>query len=151
MLSPFVLHGLEVAPQALFNIIDDIRPEKYREKLAEDRFDLVEMVAHMADLEDVFLERLRLAYEHPGSASQGIDPAARAIEKNYAERDLYHELEVYKNRRNDTMDFLKNLQPGEEKRTIIHSMLGETDIAFLASNILAHDMYHVEQAARYLR
>lgn len=151
MVSPFVLKSLELGPSALFNIIDDVRPEKYRERLGDDRFDLVEMVAHVADLEDVFLDRLRLAKEHPGSEVPGIDPTVRAVEKNYAERDLYHELEVFRNRRNDTLDFLKNLEPGEDKGTVILPMFGEIDIAFIAAGILAHDLYHVEQASRYLK
>ncbi|MGV3615913.1 MAG: DinB family protein [Fimbriimonas sp.] len=151
MLSPFVLKGLEVAPSTFFHVIDDIRPEKYRERLEEDRFDLVEMVAHLADFEDLFLDRMRLAHEHPDSECVSLDPDARATEKHYATRDLHHELEVFRNRRNDTMDFLRTLQPGEETRCVKHPVMGDLSIEAIANSLLGHDMYHLEQASRYLR
>jgi uncharacterized damage-inducible protein DinB len=151
MLSPLVLKGLEVAPSAFFHVIDDVRPEKYHERVAADRFDLVEMVAHLADFEDIVLERMRLAHEHPGSECMAIDPDARAAEKRYASRDLHHELEVFRNRRNDTLDFLKGLQPDEEARCVVHPAAGELTIADIAQNLLGHDVYHLEQASKYLR
>lgn len=151
MLSPFVIKALEVAPSAFFHVIDDVRPERYRDRVEAERFDLVEVVAHLADLEDVFLDRMRLAHEHPGSPCVGFDPGERCIEKHYGTRDLHHELEVYRNRRNDTLDFIRNLQPGEETRSIQHPMFGELTIATMVGNIVAHDLYHLEQASQYLR
>jgi hypothetical protein len=151
MLSPFVIEALEVAPNAFFHVIDDVRAKRYRDRIEPERFDLVEMVAHLADLEDLFLERMRLAYEYPGSECSNIDPDARCTEKHYTTRDLHHELEVYRNRRNDTLDFLRNLQPGEEARAVQHPTLGELTIATIAGNTVAHDLYHLEQAAQYLR
>lgn len=151
MLSPFLIRALELAPSAFFHVIDDVRPEKYQERLGADRFNLSEMVAHIADLEDVYLERMRLALEKPGSAIEGLDPDARAEAKSYATRDLHHELEVYRNRRNDTLDFLKNLNPGDEKLTVKHPHFGELTITDLAINVVTHDTFHLEQASRYLR
>jgi uncharacterized damage-inducible protein DinB len=151
MLSPILLKALECAPSAFFHIIDDVRSERYHDRVEADRFDLVEMVAHIADIEDTFLDRMRLAHEQPGAAVQGFDPTERASEKHYASRDLHHELEVYRNRRNDTLDFLRNLQPGEEDRTILHSEWGELTIAQIAQSLAFHDLYHLEQASRYLR
>lgn len=151
MLSPFVIKALEVAPSAFFHVIDDVRTERYRDRIEADRFDLVEMVAHLADLEDLFLERMRLAHEHPGSDCPVIDADHRCTEKHYATRDLHHELEVYRNRRNDTLDFLRNLQPGEETRSVKHPAYGEMTIATIVGNTVAHDLYHLEQASQYLR
>ena len=151
MLSPMLMTALERAPSAFFHVIDDVRPEKYHDRLEADRFDLVEMVSHMADIEDVFLDRMRLAHEHPGSDVAPYDPDARSKEKHYETRDLHHELEVYKNRRNDTLDFLKNLGEGEATRSIKHPVMGEITIAAIAQMLVCHDVYHLEQASRYLR
>ena len=151
MPSRFVLKALELSPSAFFHVIDDVRPEKYRDRIAPDRFDLVETIAHLADLEDLVLERMRLACEHPGSTCVEIDPDARAMEKRYAERDLHHELDVFRNRRNDTLDFLANLPAGEETKSIVHPAYGEISIEYIAHSMLAHDMYHLEQASQYLR
>lgn len=151
MVSPIVLAGLECAPSAFFHVIDDVRPERYTDRVDADRFNLVEMVSHIADLEDVFQDRLRTALEHPGSSVESFDPAARAEEKHYGTRDVHHELEVFRNRRNDTVDLLKNLQPGDAAKTFVHPKYGEMSIRELASAIAAHDLYHLEQASRYLR
>lgn len=151
MLSPFVLKALAVAPSAFFHVIDDVRAERYRDRIDPDRFDLVEMVAHLADFEDLILERMRLAHEHPGSDCPTFDPDARCEAKHYATRDLHHELEVYRNRRIDTLDFLGNLQPGDEAKCVNHPHFGELTIATIVGNLVAHDLYHIEQASQYLR
>lgn len=151
MLSPILLMGLECSPSAFFHVIDDIRPERYADRVEADRFNLVELVAHLADLEDVFQDRLRLAIEAPGTTAVGFDPMERAQEKHYGTRDLHHELDVYRNRRNDTIDILKNLKPGDESKTIHHPKFGEMTVIDIANGIVAHDMYHLEQASRYLR
>ena len=143
--------AIEHTPTILRRLLDDVRPERYAERLAEDRFTLVEMVAHMADWEDLFLDRMRLAYEQPGSTVLLYDEGQRAIEKRYAERDIQHELDVFENRRRDTVDFLRNLAPDDWGRIFVHPERGELTIQDQVTMLLGHDLYHVEQVTQYLR
>lgn len=144
--------ALELTPAALRHIIDCVSPEKHKEPLVgTDRFNLTEMVAHMADSEDFFLDRMVLAHEQPGSTVEAFDAEERAKEKGFSERNLQHELDVFENRRHDTITFLKSLPEESWSKTVIHSELGEMSIAQMVANLTGHDLYHIEQAGQYLR
>lgn len=143
--------AIEHTPTILRRILADVRMERYTERVAEDRFTLLEMVAHMADWEDVVLDRLRIAQEKPGSPVEDFDIEARAIEKGYSERNLQHELDVLENRRNDTLDFLRNLPAEDWNKTFVHPARGEVTIQSQVSMLVGHDLYHIEQATAYMR
>lgn len=143
--------AIELTPATLRRLIDCIPTERFGDRVAPDRFSLTEMVAHMADWEDLFLDRMRLAQEHPGSRIEVYDEGARAEEKQYATRDLQHELAVFENRRRDTLDFLKNLDPSEMSKTFMHPQRGEMTISDQAIMLLGHDLYHLDQTSQYLR
>jgi uncharacterized damage-inducible protein DinB len=145
------LKTLESTPKTLLNIIDQIKPDRFAEHTEPNRFNLTELVAHLADFEDIFLDRLRLAQEKPGATITPVDPDARAVEKDYSNRDIRHELEVFENRRRDLTDFLNNLTPEEWSRSFIHPELGELTIEQYANIILAHDLSHLSHATSYMR
>jgi uncharacterized damage-inducible protein DinB len=143
--------ALSLTPATLTRIIDQVKPDRYSDRLPVDRFSLSEMVAHIADCEEVFQDRMRLAHEHPGSHVEGFDPDERARTHHYADKDLHHELVVFENRRRDTVDFLKSLQGEDWSKTVKHSQWGEMTIAVMASIIIGHDVYHLDQASQYMR
>jgi uncharacterized damage-inducible protein DinB len=143
--------AIELTPSALRHIVDGVADEKYTDRLSDERFTLVEVVAHVADFEVIFLDRMTLAHESPGSTVVAFDEGQRAIEKRYAERDIQHELDVFENRRRDTVEFLKTLSEEDLNKTIIHPEWGELSIKDQINFLQGHDLYHLEQAGRYLR
>jgi uncharacterized damage-inducible protein DinB len=143
--------AIELTPTTLRRLIDCVPHERYGEAVAPDRFSLTEMVAHLADWEDVFLDRMRLAHEAPGSPVELHDEGERAIEKHYSTRDLQHELDVFENRRRDTVDFLNTLAPADWKKTFQHPERGPLTIQDQVTMLLGHDLYHLEQTSQYLR
>jgi len=149
-MAPYSL-AIEYTPAALRQIVDCVPNEKYSLQLSPDRFSLTEMVAHMADWEDLFLDRMRLAHEAPGSRVEVYDEGARAVEKHYGTRDLQHELDVFENRRRDTLDFLKSLTEEDFAKTFEHPQRGTMTIRDQHFMLLGHDLYHLEQASQYLR
>jgi len=143
--------AIEFTPAALRQIIDCVPVEKYSLQLSPDRFSLTEMVAHLADWETLFLDRMVIALEAPGSTVTVYDEGDRAVEKHYASRDLQHELDVFENRRRDTLDFLKGLTDAQLSQTFIHPQRGVMSIKDQQTMLLGHDIYHLEQATQYLR
>lgn len=145
------LSSLESTPKTLVNIVDQVKPEKYLDHTDPDRFSLAEMVAHLADFDDIFLDRLRLAHEAPGATVESYDPDARAKEKHYDQKDIHHELDVFENRRRDLVDFLSGLTPEDWKKQFHHPDLGETTIDEYANIIMAHDLSHLAHATSYMK
>lgn len=150
-MSPYLISGLEAAPAVLHRIVNQIPVHKHGDRLSKDRFSLSEMVAHVADMEEVFQDRIRLAHEAPGSAVQGIDPDERAKTHHYSDKNIFHELEVFENRRRDTLDTLRNLTDEDFKKTVVHPEFGTVSIRTLAENLIGHDLYHLDQASAHLK
>lgn len=145
------LSSLENTPKTLVNLVDQVKPDHYDDKTDPARFTLRELIAHLADFDDVFLDRLRLAHESPGASVVSLDPDERAVEKHYATRDVHHELDVFENRRRDLLAFLGELSEEGWQKPFHHPDLGDVTIESYANIILAHDLSHVSHAATYLR
>lgn len=142
---------LRLTPDALTRIVDCVKPERYDERLDPERFTLREAIAHLADFEKTALDRIGIAHEEPGSLVENFDEEARATEKGYATRDVHHELEVFGNRRRETVMFLETLNSADMKKTFVHPQRGEMSIREFAGLLLGHDIYHIEHATQYLR
>ena len=142
---------IENTPSTLIRMVDAIRPDLYDTSLEGDRFTLKEVIAHLADLEQTWLDRITTAIEFPGKTVEDFDEAGRAIEHKYAEKDIHHELEVFDNRRRDTVDYLLRLADDDWANTITHPEKGEMTILEIVQYITGHDLYHVHQVSQYLK
>lgn len=145
------LLALRHTPTILERILDDVPADRYGERVGEDRFTLLEMVCHLADFEDVFQERFRAALKEDGAEVSDVDEAQRALDKKYGERDLRQELEVFANRRRDTVTLLEELSEEDLQRSFTKEGLGRVTLREYNALLLGHDLYHVEQATRYLK
>jgi uncharacterized damage-inducible protein DinB len=137
-------------PTILERILDQISPERYDESINPDRFNLTQMVAHLADAELIFLDRCVMGVEKPGTVVEPFDEGQRAVEKNYAEKDLRHELAVFANRRRETVAYLESLNEDQLSGYYSHPVLGEMTIPRHIAFLTGHDLYHIEQATEYL-
>jgi uncharacterized damage-inducible protein DinB len=142
---------IENTPSTLIRMVDAIRPDQYDTSLEEGRFTLKEVIAHLADLELTWLDRITTAVEYPGKAVENFDEEARAIEHKYSEKEIHHELEVFENRRRDTVDYLLRLAEDDWTSTITHPKFGEMTIIEIVQYITGHDLYHINQVSQYLK
>lgn len=145
------LLALRHTPAILERILDDVSPARYGDRVSEDRFSLLEMVCHMADFEDIYLERMRAALKQDGVEVADVDEGLRAIEKRYDCRDLHKELEVFGNRRRDTISFLEELTDDQLSKRFTKEGIGMVTIAEYLAILSGHDIYHLEQATWYLK
>jgi uncharacterized damage-inducible protein DinB len=145
------LLALRHTPVILERILDDVPPARYGERMAEDRFTLLEMVCHMADFEDIYVERMRAALKQDGIEVADVDEGQRAKDKQYDCRDLHKELEVLANRRRDTIDFVEGLSDEQLSRSFTKEGLGKVTIKEYVAILSGHDIYHLEQATWYLK
>ena len=143
--------ALRHTPKILERILDDVPASRYADRLAADRFTLLEMVCHLADFEDVFLERMRAALKEDGVEVPDVDEGERAVEKKYGERDLHEELEVFANRRRDLVAFVEECSTEDLARTFTRTGLGRVSIGDYLAMVAGHDLYHLEQATGYLK
>ena len=148
-MSPYAL-AIRHTPVILERIVDEVPMERFTEQLSVDRFTLTEMVAHLADFEETIMDRLVTASEKPGSPIENFDEEARSVEKNYAAKNIRHEIDTFATRRRETILYLESLPEEKWSNTVVHPGLGTMTIADLLCNLHGHDLYHIEQASAYM-
>jgi uncharacterized damage-inducible protein DinB len=149
-MASLTVTALSLTPSTLKRMLSEVRVERYSERLGPDRFNLTEVIAHIADLDDIFLDRMRQAQEYPGSQTPAFDPEQRSVEHHYADKDINHELIVFENRRRDLAEFLTDLPEEDWSKHVIHPRGGSMSIEQLANFVLAHDLFHLEQVSHYM-
>ena len=150
MANNYAFH-LTHTPSILIHLVDAIRPDRYDDALEPERFTLRESIAHLADWEVIWLDRIALAVEYPGSQVEGEDETKRSIDHHYSTKDIHQELEVFDNRRRDTVAFLLGLAEDDWDKSIVHSQNGEMTVTELVRYIIGHDLYHINQVSCYLK
>ena len=144
-----LISALCSSPKIVERFLRVFPTERLDDRPDSDRFTPREVVSHLADWEQVVLDRVRVANLRPGRSVPDEDPGERAVGHHYGDKDVFHEAEVFESRRQTTMEYLGGLVDADWEKTFVHPVQGEITIHAYMVNILAHDMYHLEQLSFY--
>jgi hypothetical protein len=145
-----LISALNSSPKIVERLLRVFPKTRLDDRSETDRFTPREVIAHLADWEQVILDRVRVAKIRPGNPGPVEDPTQRAMTHHYGDKDVFHEAEVFESRRQTTLEYLRDLNEVDWKKTFIHQSMGEVTIEAYMINILEHDMYHLEQLSCYL-
>jgi hypothetical protein len=126
-------------------------PAKVKKRPAPDKWSVVEILAHLADVEMVTGWRLRSILAAPGTPIQAFDQDAWALAGQYGKRDPRKSLEQFRVLREANLALLKSLSPEQRKLFGLHAERGEESIERLTQMIAGHDINHLEQIESILR
>lgn len=144
-MAPYLIPGLSAIPFLLERAVRRLPADKIDIPTGPDRFTPREVVAHQADWEHVFRERMRLAKATPGITTPAYDPGRRAIDHNYAGSDLEEQVRLFAERRRATVADLEGLAPDEWSTPFTHPERGRLTIFDCAIMMLGHDVFHLQQ------
>lgn len=140
-----VLDGLlgQTSPE---DVLWDLRPDP-------DRFTLREVLAHLADYEEVWRERVRQTREEAGAELFPADKDRLAVEHDYAHSDVVSTRAAFRQRRAALVEYLRDLVPEDWQKV---SYLGSPNSSPLtleeqAAFVVIHDAYHTQQVAVWVR
>jgi hypothetical protein len=148
----YLLQALDGTPDVLLRMVEsrstlhplwDRRPEP-------DRFTLREIIAHLADWEPIWLERVSRTAEGGCPFLPSVDESALAIENDYAQSDPGKCLQRYRQGRDELVRFLGGLGDAAWDETAEREFVGVLTLQQQASMVLSHDGYHLRQAAQFL-
>ena len=145
-----VLTALSYSPKILERMLRVFPADRLDDRVEAERFTAREVMAHLADFEQVCLDRIRSAVLKPGSKVDNYDPDARAKSHSFAEKEPFHEAEVFENRRQMTLDYVKSLTSEEMHRSFLHASGVSYTVQEWLVMVLSHDMVHIEQVSAYL-
>jgi uncharacterized damage-inducible protein DinB len=114
------------------------------------RFTLREVVAHLADWEEIFLDRMTRTREQDQPSLQGYDEGQVAIDHDYAHSDPHANLARFRAGRAAMVTVLRSISDTEWERIGRHTEIGPISLEAQAILVAGHDGYHTSQVAQWL-
>ena len=158
MLSPFVhkylLNALSGTPDVLEGFLKSMPDENplWDFRPYPERFTLREVVAHLADWEPIFLERMARIRNETEPVLLSYDEGQFALDNDYAHQSPQANLIRFREGRERMFVFLGTVQPGDWERSGLFNP-PDSIIVSLESwvvQVLGHDGYHTQQVAQWL-
>lgn len=143
------LRALKKTPHILESILEGISQERAEQSLDGD-WNVVAVVCHLRDFEEIFFGRAQLMYEQENPQLPAYAHKAMAIERNYHRQNLREALDAYKSIRHQFVTWLELLTPEEWHRSGIHPENGQINILEAAMQAALHDVDHIEQILKAL-
>jgi hypothetical protein len=146
----YLLHGLAATPIVIDRLLLAATPADYDRRPDPERFTLREVIAHLADWEPVWHQRLQRVRTEEQPMLPGYDESQWAIDHDYAHAAVPEQMARFREGRARLLAFLRDLSPEDWDRTGQHSQWGRVTLADLAVLVLGHDGYHLRQIADWL-
>lgn len=149
----YVLSALEGTPDVLEQLLRGVSAEDpaWDRRPDPERFTIREVLAHLADWEEVFLDRLTRTREQEEPVLQGYDEGQVALDRDYAHQDSYANLARFRKGREKLIAFLRSMNDAEWGRIGRHTEIGPISLESQAALICGHDGYHTWQIAQWLK
>lgn len=156
----YLLHDLEAAPHLLARVVAPSRGmpgsiDVFRSDFDWDarpdpeRFTLREMVAHLADWEEIWLQRVRRIEAEDNPFLHSVDEGAVAAEREYGIQPYGENLIRFAEGRERLVAALRSLPAGAWSRPAHREFVGDINLLQLVAMIAGHDGYHLRQALDY--
>lgn len=151
MILDAMINRMEPFPAVVRAICAGIDAADAKWRPDEDRWSIVEIVAHLADEEtEDFRARVERTLRDPSETWPGIDPEAWAAQRHYRDRDLTAEVDRFGAERARSIEWLRGLDAPNWDSTHRHPKLGPMRAGDIMAAWAAHDALHLRQLAKRL-
>jgi|SRR5437870_4879966 len=117
---------------------------------ADDAWSAKEIVCHLRDVEEFYLERIKIMLMNDEPRLVVLDPDRWAQERQYRRHDIGDALSAFRRRREETLEFLASMPGDQWSRSAIHPILGWITVAKIVRAMARHDETHLDQLRRAL-
>ncbi len=146
------LRCMRKTPMILDAILKDVTQEQVKQlRDGADGWNVVEVMCHLRDFENVFFRRAQLMVEEDQPEIVPVDHEALAAAGDYAVQDLKTVYGQYEETRQHFIDWLEGLTDEQWHRGASHPEYGEITVMEIAMQVTTHDVDHIEQIVRILR
>jgi uncharacterized damage-inducible protein DinB len=129
----------------LTRLIKGVSNAKLRKRPAPGKWSVVEILAHLADVEVVVGWRMRSILGAPGTPLQAFDQDAWVIAGHYEKRLPGKSIEVHRILREANLALLKSLSAEQWKHYGQHAERGRESIDHIVRMLAGHDINHLRQ------
>jgi len=145
------LSVLEQSPIIFEKILLDVPASTMAWKPAADRWSISEVLAHLADVEEVFRGRANRMVTEEMPQLESYDQNAAYAAGKYSKGTGRENLRKFCHERDRTLSLLRYLPEGAVTRAGQHSELGRITLSELLHEWAFHDLGHIKQIAELYR
>ncbi len=138
-----ILSKLQETPKAMAAIFRTLSDDVVRRKPAPDKWSMLEILCHLRDVEQLFVERYGKIANHDRPQLRMIEQDALAARLRYNEDDPAVALREFQALRAETVALLSALAQQSWERVGVHPKRGDYSIAAHAVMHVAHDANHL--------
>jgi hypothetical protein len=109
-----------------------------------------EVVCHLRDAEELFMIRFETILAADDPKLTALDPDRWARERQYLKNDALEAVAAFRRRREESLAFLRKLEPDQWTRGGIHPVRGRFTLDDFATLMAWHDDNHLDQLKRAL-
>jgi hypothetical protein len=142
---------LEKTPVLLETMLRDMPADLLQWRPAPDRWSISEVLAHCADIEETYSERVRRILEEDSPALQRYQEPGPSDARAYSRGSAAEHLSRLLALRRDSLALLSHLPTSAGARTGRHSELGVITLSQMLNEWASHDLGHVRQIAELYR
>lgn len=144
------LDRMRCTPDKVAAAIRDQPEDVVARRPAEGAWAPIEIVCHLRDVEEFYLERVLLILTHDEPALVVLDPDRWAEERQYPRQDIVLAQAAFAARRRDTLAVLDALLPDQWERAGLHRLRGRLSVRRIVHGWAKHDDNHLDQLERAL-
>ena len=140
---------LEKTPIVLETLLADLPQEALEWKPSEERWSIREVMAHLADIEELYTERAQRIVREERPALAKYVPSAKLLGGSSA--DGVERLVRFGLLRRGLVAFVREAPASAALRTGVHEELGPVTLAQMLNELANHDLGHLRQIAELYR
>ena len=142
-----ILRALEHFPTEYKRVIlDPSSPEALVRPAFDGGWGIVEILPHLKDWEEIYLDRVRSILTEDNPALPGFDDTLWSIERDYRAQDPLENYAAFTDLRGQLVALLRGAAPEDWEREGIHGYHGNISLLWLADRICDHDEEHFQQS-----
>lgn len=115
-----------------------------------ERFTLREAIAHVADWNSIYCERIETALKEDNPMLPNADEEQIAIDRCYSTSNPVENLACFMRTRHQLVDLVKTIKPTDWDRMAVREGLGQVSLDQQIMIVMGHDAYHTKQVMDYL-
>jgi hypothetical protein len=142
---------LEQTPIIIEKILIAAGRDSLHWKPAENRWSISEVLAHLADVETVFLRRAKAMVEEENPRLEAYDQNAAYAAGMYSAGNAIEHLHKFCHERDRSLSWLRYLPPTAAIRRGQHSEIGPITLGQLLHEWAFHDLGHIRQISELYR
>jgi len=142
------LDQMREAPRQVAAVIDAQPDEVLHRRPAEGAWSATEIVCHLRDVEEFYLERVRLILTHDEPVLIVLDPDRWADERQYRRHEIVRAHAAFSRRRGETLAVLDALDAEQWERGGLHRLRGRLTVRHIVHSWAKHDQGHLDQLRR---